>query len=139
MRLLGLTVLLLLALVAAPAAVHADDRETLAMASVMLTTDPKVVASCQYIGTVADDSVKDLRRKIVRLGGRNALVSFPPGDMDRIFARVYRCTIPAPPPGTPPPPPPPAAPGAQPGAPPASPPPGAPPPPPGPPPPPPPR
>jgi len=63
-----------------------------------------------------DDSVKDLRRKIVKTGGDTGILSF---GADQIYAQVFRCagtarppdpsaapTIPPPPPGVPPPPPP---------------------------------
>jgi hypothetical protein len=64
------------------------------------------------MGAVNDDSVKDLRRKIVRAGGNTALLIFGIEDMSRIYAEVFRCPTqeaPAslPPPAGPPPPPPP--------------------------------
>jgi hypothetical protein len=85
---------------------------------VAFTTDPGLVKGCTLLGRVKDDEVKDLRRKIVRLGGDTAVVAF---GYDDIHADVYRCPapppssaaptvppdIPPPPPGTPPPPPPP--------------------------------
>jgi hypothetical protein len=39
------------------------------------------------VGVVNDDSVKDLRRKIVRAGGNTALLIFGIEDMSRIYAR----------------------------------------------------
>jgi hypothetical protein len=94
--------------------------ETLAMARVRLSTEPGVAAGCTRLGLVSDDSVKDLRRKIVRAGGNTAVVSFGIVDMSQIHADVFRCNpsaatpssgglpagIPPPPPGPPPPPPP---------------------------------
>ena len=98
-----------LVLLAAPA--WADDAEKAAMARVGLTSDAGLVRGCAPLGRVQDDSVKDLRRKIVRLGGDTAVVTF---GLEDIYAEVYRCptahapsVIPPPPAGTPPPPPPP--------------------------------
>ena len=84
------------------------------MAGVRLTTDPAVPVGCTRIGLVRDDSVKDLRRKVVKAGGDTALLSFPADDMEKIHAQVFRCPphtvgpphVPPPPPGPPPPPPP---------------------------------
>ena len=90
----------------------AQDATRLAMGRLRLTTDPKVPVGCTTLGTVSDNSLKDLRRKIVRLGGNTALLTFPE-DLDRIQAVAFRCSpsttpagIPPPPPGPPPPPPP---------------------------------
>lgn len=87
-----------------------DDRAVLA--KVRLTTDPRVPLGCTRIGLVRDDSIKDLRRKVVKAGGDTALLSFPAEDLERIDAQVFRCPphatsspIPPPPPGPPPPPP----------------------------------
>jgi hypothetical protein len=109
-----------LALWAGPAG--ASDAERLAMRRVRLTTEPAATQRCTPLGAVNDDSVKDLRRKIVRLGGDTALLTFGVEDMERIYAQVFRCPavgtlppgVPPPPPGPPPPPPPgaPAAPDA---------------------------
>lgn len=111
MRLAGSLVLLLA--VVAPA--HAQDPERLAMARLRLTTDPALTRACTRLGAVDDDSVKDLRRKIVRAGGDTALLAFGIEDMSRIYAEIFRCPSPGalppdappPPPGPPPPPPPP--------------------------------
>ena len=96
---------------AASVAVAQDDRAVLA--KIRLTTDPRVPVGCTRIGLVRDDSIKDLRRKIVKAGGDTALLSFPADDLERIDAQVFRCPphatsspIPPPPPGPPPPPPP---------------------------------
>ena len=96
---------------AAPA--WAEDPERIAMGRVALTTDAMLVRGCSLIGRVKDDEVKDLRRKIVRLGGDTAVVAF---GFEDIHADVYRCprpapgsaapSVPPPPPGSPPPPPP---------------------------------
>ena len=108
-----------LLLAASPAS--AEDPERVAMAHVRFTTDPSVTASCSALGQASDDSVKDLRRKIVRAGGNTALLSFGIEDMEKIYARVFLCprtapatpapaNVPPPPPGPPPPPPPPGSP-----------------------------
>ncbi|HWO06419.1 MAG TPA: hypothetical protein VNQ54_16580 [Methylomirabilota bacterium] len=104
----------------------AQDLEKLAMARVRLTTDAALTHGCGRVGSVHDDSVKDLRRKIVKMGGNTGLLSFGGSeDLSTVFAEVFRCVgppasapgsaparIPAPPAGPPPaPPPPPAAPG----------------------------
>lgn len=79
---------------------------------IAFTTDASLTRGCTLLGRVKDDEVKDLRRKIVRLGGDTAVVAFGYED---IVADVYRCPvarvparspdIPPPPAGTPPPPP----------------------------------
>jgi len=106
--------LVLLLTVVAPA--HGQDPERLAMARLRLTTDPALARECTRLGVVDDDSVKDLRRKIVRIGGDTAVLTFGTEDMSRIYAQVFRCPppgalppgAPPPPPGPPPPPPPPS-------------------------------
>lgn len=95
-------------LISALPATGQDERA--AMARVRLTTDPRVPVGCTRIGLVRDDSVKDLRRKVVKAGGDTALLSFPTEDMSMMEAQVFRCPpppprIPPPPPGPPPPPP----------------------------------
>jgi len=103
---------------------HAQDLEKIAMARVRLTTDPGLTHGCGRVGSAHDDSVKDLRRKIVKMGGNTALLSFGGSeDLSTVYAEVFRCSgppasapgtaparIPAPPAGPPPPPPPPAPP-----------------------------
>ncbi len=79
---------------------RANDREKLAMAHVRLTLPP----NCTLVGTVKDDSMEDLRKKIVRAGGDIGLLSFSLDDLSVIYAKVYRC--PAYSPSIPPPPPP---------------------------------
>lgn len=100
----------------------AEDAETLAMARVRLSTEPTVAAGCTLMGKVSDDSLKDLRRKVVRAGGNLAVLSFGATDLSLMYAEVFRCAAPAvaappptapaapvppPPPGRPPAPPPP--------------------------------
>jgi hypothetical protein len=97
----------LVLMAAVPAA--AQDGERIAMARLRLTTDPALTRGCARLGAVSDDSVKDLRRKIVRAGGDTALLTFGIEDMSMVYAQVFRCppAPPAPPPpGTPPAPPP---------------------------------
>ena len=97
--------------VVAPSA--ANDAERAAMRSVLLTTDAAMTKPCTRVGSVRDDSVKDLRRKIVRTGGNAALLVFGLDEMSMIYADVYRCPaaaalppgVPPPPAGSPPPPP----------------------------------
>jgi len=110
-RSLGLLGALLLA---SASSAGADDAEHLAMARVRLTTEPSVARGCTRVAQVSDDSVKDLRRKIVRAGGDVGVLSFSTDDLSVILAQVYRCPAPgssaprpSPPTATPPPPPPP--------------------------------
>ena len=102
-----------------------QDGERYAMSRLRLTTEASLTRGCTLVGSVSDDSIKDLRRKMLRMGGDTALLTFGIEDLSKIYAQVFRCPPPpaAPPPAKPEPPPPP--------------PPGTPPPPPGPPPPPP--
>jgi hypothetical protein len=114
--------LLMTATLAGPAG--AQDAEKIAMARVRLTTEPGLTQGCARIGPVRDDSVKDLRRKIVKMGGNTAVMAFGGAeDLSVIYAEVFRCgdppaaapgtapaRIPLPPAGPPPPPPPPPAP-----------------------------
>ena len=98
---------------AAPA--WAQDGERIALGRIAFTTDATLTKGCTLLGRVKDDEVKDLRRKVARLGGDTAVVAFGYED---IIADVYRCpvarapslapTVPPPPAGAPPPPPPPA-------------------------------
>ena len=105
-------VLLAAVLLALAAAASAQKPERAARDRIAFTTDPALTQGCTLLGRVKDDEVKDLRRKIVRLGGDTAVVAF--GD-EEIVADVYRCpaappqtppTVPPPPAGAPPPPPP---------------------------------
>jgi hypothetical protein len=117
-RFRSVTVLLLLLTAALPAPSGAQD-EAIAMSRVRLTTEPELTQGCARVGTARDDSVKDLRRKIVKMGGNTAHISFGgTSDLSTVYAEVFRCAD-APPtaPGTaparvpvgpaPPPPPPP--------------------------------
>ena len=99
---------------AAPAG--AQDSERIALGRIAFTTDATLTKGCTLLGRVKDDEVKDLRRKVARLGGDTAVVAF---GYDDIIADVYRCpvarvpslvpSVPPPPAGAPPPPPPPPA------------------------------
>jgi hypothetical protein len=92
----------------------ADDAERAAMSRVRLTTDSAATRGCTHLGAVSDDSVKDLRRKIVKSGGDTGYLAFPTTDLSLIYAQVFRCPpdaklpagVPPPPPGVPPSPPP---------------------------------
>jgi len=122
---MALRLAVLIVLLTASVAV-AQDATRLAMGRVRLTTDPKVPVGCTTLGTADDTSLKDLRRKVVRLGGDTALLSFPANNLERVNAVVFRCppataapaasrppvalpSVPAPPGGAPPPPPPPGS------------------------------
>jgi len=97
-------------ILASPAA--ADDEERV-MARVLLTTEPSVAQGCARVGAARDDSLKDLRRKIIRAGGNVAVLSFRPDELNMVYAEMFRCggaarpgpSIPPPPPGAAPPPP----------------------------------
>jgi len=65
---------LLLTLTTSPA--WADEAENFAMAHVRLSTEPTMATGCLRVGQVMDDSVKDLRRKIVKTGGDTGILSF---------------------------------------------------------------
>lgn len=103
-----------------------EEADRRAMAQVRLTTEPALLSGCTHLGVVTDDSVRDMRRKIVRAGGNAAIVSFPVDDLHKMQGDVYRCTttakapasapstapstntpanVPPPPAGAPPPPP----------------------------------
>jgi hypothetical protein len=92
----------------------ADDAEDAAIAQVRLTTEPTLLSGCTRLGAVSDDSIKDLRRKVLRNGGNAAVIAFSIEDLSMIRADIYRCPatasppprIPQPPTGAPPPPPP---------------------------------
>jgi len=84
------------------------------MAQVRLTTEAAMLSECTRLGEASDDSLKDMRRKIVRAGGNAAVLSFGLDDLSKMQAEVYRCpsaaakapsNVPPPPAGTPPPPP----------------------------------
>jgi hypothetical protein len=95
----------------------AQDAEKLAMARVRFTTEPALTQGCSRLGSARDDSLKDLRRKIVKLGGNTGLLTFGGSeDLSVVFAEVFRCVdppgaapgsaparVPLPPPGPPPP------------------------------------
>lgn len=85
-----------LSLLLAPVAIAtADDAaEDLAMARVRLSTEAYVAKGCSRLGTVSDDSVKDLRKKIVRSGGDTGILTFSTDHMSTILADVYRCPAP---------------------------------------------
>ena len=55
---------------------RAQDAERMAMANLRLSTEAAIARGCTRIGFASDDSLKDLRRKIVRTGGDTAVLSF---------------------------------------------------------------
>jgi hypothetical protein len=85
----------------------AQDIERLAMAAVRLSTDAGVARGCTRVGAVSDNDLKDLRRKVVRLGGDTAVLSFRADELAMMQAEVFRCPPARVPPPPPPPPPPP--------------------------------
>jgi len=111
--LISSTALLLVA--AAVSRAGAEDVEHFAMSHVRLSTDAAIASGCARVSRISDDSLRDLRRKVVRSGGNTAVLSFSTDDLGMILADVYRCTppaarrppnVPPPPSGAPPPPPP---------------------------------
>jgi hypothetical protein len=87
-----IAVLLGLVVACCPSVAQAADEERAAMSRLVLTTDPKVPVGCTRLGLVRDDSIKDLRRKIVKIGGDTGLLSFPLDDMSSVQADVFRCS-----------------------------------------------
>jgi hypothetical protein len=90
-----------------------EEAEKAALSRVRLTTERAQAAECTRIGVVTDDSLKDLRRKIMRAGGDTGVLAFAADDLTKADAEVFRCaaanaklSVPAPPAGTPPAPPP---------------------------------
>jgi hypothetical protein len=104
----------LLTLVASVSRAWGQDGDTFAMAHVRMATDQAIASGCVRVGRVGDDSLMDLRRKIVRAGGNTAVLSFTTDNLSLILGDVYRCTsaailpagVASPPAGPPPPPPP---------------------------------
>jgi hypothetical protein len=84
------TTCLALLMVALPSYALADAQD-IAMARVRLTTDSSMTRGCARLVSVRDDSLKDLRRKIVKAGGDTALLSFGQDDLSRITADVFHC------------------------------------------------
>ena len=116
MRAALLAVAMVLALVSGAGA---QDAERAAMAQIRFSTEQAAARGCSHVASAKDNSVRDLRRKIVRAGGNLAVISFHVDDLSNIFAEIFRCGGPATAPGGLPPgataPPPPV--GAPPGAP----------------------
>ena len=107
-RLLGIGMIAVAAIgLATPAG--AQDAERIAMGNLRLVTEAAIAKGCTRIGFASDDSLKDLRRKIVRAGGDTAVLSFRVDDLSRMEAEIYRYAVARPPgaPAAPPPPPPP--------------------------------
>jgi hypothetical protein len=89
-----MTVWTLTLLLASVAIATADDGENLAASRVRLSTEAFVAKGCTRLGVVSDDSVKDLRKKIVRSGGDTGILTFSTDNMSTILADVYRCPSP---------------------------------------------
>ena len=90
-----------------------EEAERATLSQVRLTTERGQAAGCTRLGMVSDDSLKDLRRKILKAGGDTGVLAFEADDPSRVDVEVFRCAtanaqlgIPAQPSGTPPPPPP---------------------------------
>lgn len=90
-----------------------EEAEKAALSRVRLTTERALPSECARIGVVSDDSLKDLRRKILKAGGDTGVLAFEADDPAKADAEVFRCAaanaqigVPVPPAGTPPPPPP---------------------------------
>jgi len=90
-----------------------EEAEKVALSRVRLTTERAQTAECSRLGVVSDESLKDLRRKILKAGGDTGVLAFEVDDPSKADAEVFRCAaanaqlgIPVPPAGTPPPPPP---------------------------------
>jgi hypothetical protein len=84
----------LLLLLTAPLSGPADaqDTEKMAMARIRFTTEPGLTQGCSRIGTARDDSLRDLRRKIVKMGGNAAFLAFGGSeDLAAVYAEVFRC------------------------------------------------
>jgi len=79
-----------LVLLALPASALADAQD-IAMARLRLTTDSSLTRGCTRLTSVRDDSLKDLRKKVVKAGGDTALLSFGQDDLSRISADVFHC------------------------------------------------
>ena len=79
-----------LLVLALPSTVLADAEDT-AMARLRLTTDSSMTRGCTRLASVRDDSLKDLRKKVVKAGGDTALLSFAQDDLSRISADVFNC------------------------------------------------
>jgi len=91
-RLTGLLVVALVsgALPVTPGAETAQERA--ALARVRLTTEAGLADGCTRLGAVRDDSIADLRRKVVKLGGNTAVLSFGGSEnLAVIFGDVFRC------------------------------------------------
>ncbi len=108
MRAAFLAVAMVLALVSGAGA---QDGERAAMAQIRFSTEQAAARGCSHVASAKDNSVRDLRRKIVRAGGNLAVISFHVDDLSNIFAEIFRCGGPAaapsglPPAATAPPPP----------------------------------
>ena len=69
----------------------AQDAERIAMSQIRFSTEPTAARGCSHINSAKDNSLRDLRRKIVRAGGNMAVLSFHVDDLSTMFAEIYRC------------------------------------------------
>ena len=90
-----------------------EEAEKVILSRVRLTTERPTATGCTRLGVVSDESLKDLRRKIVKAGGDTGVLGFADDDLSKADAEVFRCAaanaqigIPVPPAGSPPAPPP---------------------------------
>ena len=90
-----------LALLGSVSTAGAQDAVYITSTRLRLTTDPAFIRGCTLVGAVSDDSLKELRNKIVGAGGNTALLSLAPDDIAEIHAQVFRCTPPSLTPGIP--------------------------------------
>ena len=88
MRAVLLAVGVVLALVSGAGA---QDAERAAMAQIRFSTEQAASRGCSHIASAKDNSVRDLRRKIVRAGGNLAVISFHVDDLSNIYAEIFRC------------------------------------------------
>jgi len=100
MRAALLAVAVVLALVSGAGA---QDGERAAMAQIRFSTEQAAARGCSHVASAKDNSVRDLRRKIVRAGGNLAVISFHVDDLSNIYAEIFRCGGPAVAPSAPPP------------------------------------
>ena len=100
MRAALLAVAVVLALVSSAGA---QDGERAAMAQIRVSTEQAAARGCSHVASAKDNSVRDLRRKIVRAGGNLAVISFHVDDLSNIYAEIFRCGGPAGAPSAPPP------------------------------------
>jgi hypothetical protein len=113
--------LVALALVGIVSTAGAQDAVYRTTTRLQLVTDPALTRGCVPLAVASDDSIRELRNKIVGAGGNTALLTLSIDEPPEIRAQIFRCPAPImspptpgapqsppppPPPGVPPPPPP---------------------------------